>query len=89
MKALHRAVLGLAVLGIALGLGLVAGLLVIAVINAVLPPFRAEDDETLREFVPAALAYATMAGTAAVVVLVAWRRPRSRSADGSSDVPDR
>jgi ABC-type Fe3+-siderophore transport system permease subunit len=79
MKVLREALLGLAVLGIALGLGLAAGLAVILVMNAVLPAFRPEDDETLRELIPAGLAYATMAGTAGLVVFIAWRRLRSRS----------
>ena len=79
MNLLRRALIGLAILGIALGLGFVAGLAVIVVLNAVLPPFRPEDDETLRELIPAALAYLTMAGTAGLVIFTAWRRWCSRS----------
>ena len=76
MKALRRALIGLAVLAVALGLGFVAGMAVMLVMNAALPAFRPQDDETLREFIPVTLAYATMAGTAGLVVVVAWRRLR-------------
>lgn len=74
------------IIGIALGLGFAAGVAVILVMNAVLPPFRPEDDETLPEFIPAAIAYATMAATALLVVLVAWRRLRSTSTGASRDI---
>ena len=80
MKLLQRALIGVAIVGLALGLGIAAGFAVIIVLNAVLPPFRPEDDETLRELIPATLAYATMAGTAGLVVVLAWRRLRPRSA---------
>jgi ABC-type Fe3+-siderophore transport system permease subunit len=89
MNALRRSLIGLAVLGIALGLGFVAALAVILVMNAVLPAFRPEDDETLRELIPAAIAYATMAGTTCFVVFVAWRRLRSRSTVTSRDIRER
>lgn len=79
MKAVRHVLIGLSVLTIALGVGLVAGLAVIFATNELLPPFRPEDDETLRELIPAALAYATMAGTAGLVVVLAGRRLRSRS----------
>ena len=86
MQVLRRTFIGLVVLGTALGLGFVAALAAILVMNALLPPFRPEDDETLREFIPAALAYATMAGTAGLVVILIWRRLRSHSPRASSDV---
>ena len=86
MKAVRHVLLGLSVLAIALGFGLVAGFAAIFATNAFLPPFRPEDDETLRELLPAALAYATMAGTAGLVVVLAGRRLRSRSGDSSRDL---
>ena len=78
MKPLRKALVVLAIVGIALGLGVAAGLGALLVTNAMLPAFRLEDDETLRELIPAAVAYATMAGTTCLVVFVAWRL-RSRS----------
>ncbi len=56
------------VVGFAMALG------VIDLLNLVLPPFRPEDDDTLREFIPAALAYATWVITALLVFVVSWRR---------------
>lgn len=47
-------------------------------LNAVLPPFRREDGDTLREFVPAAIAYATWALTSVVGAALAWRWVRRR-----------
>jgi hypothetical protein len=65
--------------------GLVAGWAVVfepldLILYAVLPPFRPEDDDTLREFGPAALAYLVWAATTVVVVLAGWRllRPARR-----------
>lgn len=75
---MRRIGLGLAVVAFALGVGFVAGVAVLLVLNTVLPPFRPEDDDTLREFVPVVLAYATMASTAVLAVVVAWRRIRRR-----------
>jgi hypothetical protein len=51
---------------------------VILLLNVFLPPFRPEDDETLRELVPAALAYGTWAVSATVLSIVAWRRLLAR-----------
>jgi hypothetical protein len=89
MKVLLRSLIGLAILGVAIGLGFLAALAVILVMNAVLPAFRPEDDETLRELIPAAIAYATWAGTAGLLVFVAWRRLRSRSTVTSRDIRER
>jgi hypothetical protein len=50
-------------------------------VNAVLPPFRREDDGTLREFVPAAIAYGTWAITSAGGALWAWRWVRRRQSN--------
>ena len=47
-------------------------------LNAVLPPFRREDDGTLREFVPAAIAYVTWGLTSVVGAVLAWRWARRR-----------
>jgi ABC-type Fe3+-siderophore transport system permease subunit len=82
---MQRFLIGVAILGIAVGLGFAAGAAVIMFFNAVLPPFRPEDDETLREFIPVALAYATMAATVGFVLLVAWRRLRQRPSTISND----
>jgi hypothetical protein len=43
-------------------------------VSTVVPPFRREDDDTLREFVPVALTYSTWAATTLVVAVVGWRR---------------
>ena len=50
-------------------------------LSAVLPPFRREDDGTLREFVPAAVAYATWGLTSLVGATLAWRWVRRRRSD--------
>jgi hypothetical protein len=46
---------------------------------AVLPPSRFEDGDTLREFVPAALAYGTWGLTSVVGSALAWRKVSRRS----------
>lgn len=53
----------------------------LAVVDWVLPPFRyPQDDDTLRERVPALIAYATWAIVSVVGSVAAWRRVRARSA---------
>jgi hypothetical protein len=56
-------------------------------VNAVLPPFRPEDDDTLREFVPAALAYGTWGITSLVGAVLAWRSVRRRPSHGDATRP--
>lgn len=58
-------------IGLVLGLG--AAALVGLALNAVLPPFRPEDGDTDREFVPVALMYVTWALVTIIVSILAWR----------------
>jgi hypothetical protein len=85
MTTLSRSVLGLVLLAMALVIGVLAAAAVAFAMNAVLPPFRREDDDTLREFIPVAITYTTMAGTTALVAYVAWRRLRAPSSLGPRD----
>lgn len=89
MKTLSLFLAGLLAVAIAVGIGFVAALVFVLAMNAILPPFRPEDDETLRELIPAGLAYATWAGTTAFVLFAAWRRFRSRYGAASRDIPER
>jgi hypothetical protein len=73
-----KVLIGAALTAVAVGLGFLAGISVILLLNVFLPPFRPEDDETLRELVPAALAYGTWAVSATVLSIVAWRRLLAR-----------
>jgi MFS superfamily sulfate permease-like transporter len=57
-------------------LGFVTGMGLIEILNAVLPPFQPSDDDTMREFVPAALAYLIWGATTLVTLILAWRRLR-------------
>lgn len=77
MTKLSRALLGLVVLALAVMIGFMAAWAFLVAMNAVLPPFREEDDDTLREFIPVAIAYAIWAATTVLVLAVAWRRLRS------------
>lgn len=86
MNTLSRFLLGSVVLAVALGVGFLAAAAVVLALNAMLPPFRPEDNNTLREFIPVALAYAAMAGTTLLVLFVAWRRLRSRAWVASRDI---
>jgi hypothetical protein len=76
-----RAQTGLWIAGVivlAAAAGYLAALAVIEIARAILPPFQPDDDDTLREFAPVALAYATWVLTSLAVVVVAarWRRRR-------------
>lgn len=53
--------------------GFAAALLVIVIANAFLPPFRPEDDDTLREFIPVAIAYVAGGTTALIGLVAGWR----------------
>ena len=64
------------VLLLAVVAGLVAAVVVLAVTQAVLPPFRREDDDTLRDYGPAALAYLAWGAGSLVTFVLGWRRIR-------------
>jgi predicted exporter len=71
---LDRAGRLIALLALAVVIGLGMGYAVFLGISTVLPPFRPEEGDTLREFVPVALAYFAWATTTFIVLLVGWRR---------------
>lgn len=64
---------------VAVSLGLGAGMAVVAIGNAVLPPFQRSDDDTLREFIPVALAYLAWGATTLVILVLGWRSVRRAS----------
>jgi hypothetical protein len=66
----------LTALAIAVGFGL--AWLILFALNAVLPPFQFEDGDTLREFFPVAIAYATWALTSLAGATLAWRWVREK-----------
>lgn len=72
--------LWMALTAVAALIGFALAGMVLLGLEAVLPPFRREDDDTLRQFVPVALAYATWSATAIAGAILAgrWiaRRPR-------------
>lgn len=61
---------GLAAAAVFLGFG--AGMSVIGISNAILPPFQVADDDTLRERIPVALAYLTWGATMLVILVLGW-----------------
>ncbi len=64
--------LGAAHLVVAIRLGSCAVFAVIGLSNVILPPFGPEDDDTLREFIPVALAYLVGGVTTVLVVVAGW-----------------
>jgi hypothetical protein len=68
--------LGLALIPVAVGLGFAAAYAVILALNWMLPPFQIEDDDTLRDYGPVALAYVAWVVTTLVTLVVGWRRLR-------------
>lgn len=74
----RSALLAVGLLALALFVGFCVGWGLLLVLNAILPPFRPEDDDTLREFIPVALTYGTWAVTTLILVMAGWRRIRSR-----------
>ena len=72
----RRAVLFLSLLALAAFVGFCVGWGVLLTLNAVLPPFRPEDDDTLRELIPVTLTYLTWAATTLIVLVAGWRRIR-------------
>jgi len=66
----------LSVMTIAVVVGFLAAVALLAVFQAVLGPLRREDGDTLREFASVALAYATWAVGTAITLVLGWRRIR-------------
>ncbi len=73
-----RALLTIGLLALALFVGFCVGWGLLLTMNAFLPPFRPEDDDTLRERIPVAATYATWALTTLLVLVAGWRRIRGR-----------
>lgn len=69
-------VVGLLVFSVLVGFGAAIGQM--AVLNAVLPPFQIEDDDTAREYIPVALSYLTWVATAVIVFVAGMRLMRRR-----------
>lgn len=72
----RKPILALGLLALAVFVGFSAGWGLLLVMNAILPPFRPEDDDTLRERIPVALTYLTWAATTLVVLVAGWRQLR-------------
>jgi Na+-translocating ferredoxin:NAD+ oxidoreductase RnfE subunit len=72
-RPLTSIVLGVAVVVFAIVLGCVAAFVVIGISNAILPPFRPEDDDTLRERIPVAITYLAGGVTTVIVLVAGWR----------------
>lgn len=90
MTVLKRLVIvGLLAAG-ALFIGVSAGLAVIGVANWIAPFRDPEDDDTLREFIPAALAFMSSALTSAVIFVLGLRALLARwRARSSGDIAAR
>ncbi len=73
---MRKLILALGLLAFAVFVGFCAGWGLFLVMNAILPSFRPEDDDTLRERIPVALTYLTWAATTLVVLAVGWRQLR-------------
>ena len=76
VNTMRKPLLALALLTVAVFVGFAFGWGMIMFLNAVLPPFRPEDDDTLRERIPVALTYLTWGGTTLIVLVVSWQRLR-------------
>jgi predicted lysophospholipase L1 biosynthesis ABC-type transport system permease subunit len=61
---------------IAIVVGFAAAIVVLLLLQAILPPFQPSDDDTLREFVPAVLAYAAWGAGGLATAILGWRRIR-------------
>jgi hypothetical protein len=77
---MKRLALWVAWTAVAVVVGFGLALVVLLAVNAALPPFRPEDDETMREFVPAVLTYGTWMIVSVIGSFAAWRRVRAKSA---------
>jgi hypothetical protein len=75
---MRRLLAGTALVAAALfvGFGMAWGFLV--TVNSLLPPFRPEDDDTLREFIPVVLTYGIWGLTTLVVLVLGGRWLRKR-----------
>ncbi len=71
-----RPLAALALVAVAVVVGFAAAWGVMTVLGAMLPPFQPEDDDTLREYIPVALAYMTWAATTLIVLVVGLGRLR-------------
>ena len=78
MSTITRAALVVGLVAFAGFVGFCVGWGLLLTLKAVLPPFQAGDDDTLREFVPVALTYLTWGVTSLMVLVVGWRRLRGR-----------
>ena len=63
----------MAIVVLVIVVGVVAALAVIGASNALLPPFRDEDDDTLREYGPVAIAYLASIVSGTLVFIAGWR----------------
>ena len=75
-RAVRWAALLLSLGTIAVVVGFGVALIVIVILQAILPPFRPSDDDTLRELVPAVLAYLAWGAGTLVTLVLGWRRIR-------------
>jgi hypothetical protein len=66
----------LSVATVAVIVGFGAAVVVLMILQAVLPPFQPSDDDTLRELVPAVLAYLAWGAGTLVTLVLGWRRIR-------------
>lgn len=71
---MRHLLISLLLIPIAFAVGFALAWVVLFGVNALLPPFRPEDDETWREIGPVALAYGTWAATTLGGIIAAWRR---------------
>jgi hypothetical protein len=78
VETLKRLLAGSALIAVALVVGFCAAWGFFVTVNAVLPPFRPEDDDTLREFIPVVLTYGTWVLTSLIVVVLGMRWLRKR-----------
>jgi len=73
---MKRLAMAAGLLALAVLVGFCAGWSVLYLSIAILPPFRPEDDDTLREFIPVALTYLTWGLTTLLAFRFGWRRLR-------------
>ena len=78
---MRRIAVWLLLVGAAVVVGLGLSFAVMFVLAAILPPFRPEDDDTMRDYGPVLIAYAVWGITSISGAVLAWRwldrRPRS------------
>ena len=71
---MRHLLISLLLIPIAFAVGFALAWVVLFGANALVPPFRPEDDDTWREFVRVALAYGTWAASTLGGIILAWRR---------------